>query len=63
MNDEEKYIEEKFQIYSPHNAFIKGWYTIEELQEIIATMRRIKRANDGIAEGIKNDADSTTTIR
>ena len=42
--------EEKFQIYSPDNAYIVGWYTIEELQEILATMRRIKRANVEIAK-------------
>lgn len=58
MNDEEK-----FQIYTPDTTYVKGWYTLEELQEILATMRRIKRANNGIAEGIKNDANSTTTIR
>lgn len=43
MNDEER-----FQIYTPDTTYVKGWYTLEELQEILATMRRIKRANDEI---------------
>jgi hypothetical protein len=50
MTDEEKFAEERFQIYTPHNVFIKGWYTIEELQEVIATMRRIIRANKEITK-------------
>jgi hypothetical protein len=45
MNDDEK-----FQIYTPDTTYVKGWYDIEELQEILATTRRIKRANDGITE-------------
>jgi hypothetical protein len=45
MNDDEK-----FQIYTPDTTYVKGWYDIEELQEILATMRRIKRANNGITE-------------
>ena len=55
---EEEFIEEKFQIYSPHNVFIKGWYTIEELQEVIATLRRIKRANKGITEDFTQNKTS-----
>jgi hypothetical protein len=45
MNDDEK-----FQIYTPDTTYVKGWYDLEELQEILATIRRIKRANNGITE-------------
>ena len=53
MNDDEK-----FQIYTPDTTYVKGWYDLEELQEILATMRRIKRANDGITEDFTQNQTS-----
>lgn len=53
MNDEEK-----FQIYTPDTTYVKGWYTLEELQEILATVRRIIRANDGISKDFTQNKTS-----
>lgn len=58
MTDDEKYMEEKFQIYSPHNVFIKGWYTAEELQDVIATLKRIIRANLKITQDFTDNKTS-----
>lgn len=53
MNDDEK-----FQIYTPDTTYVKGWYTLEELQEILATMRRIIRANRQITEDFTDNKTS-----
>jgi len=45
MNDEQNY-----QIYTPGKSYIKGWYTVDDLEQILETMRNINRVSDEITK-------------
>jgi hypothetical protein len=50
MNDEQNY-----QIYTPGRSYIKGWYTVEELELVLETMRRINRVSEEIIKESNNE--------
>jgi hypothetical protein len=43
MSDEQNY-----QIYAPDKTYIVGLYTVEELEQVLETMKRINRVNEEI---------------
>lgn len=49
MSDEQNY-----QIYTPGKSYIKGWYTVEELEQVVETMRRINKVNEEIIKENSN---------
>ena len=53
----------KMEVYHVNKTYLEGWYSIEDLKRIIETAERINEVNEQLAEEIKNDTNSTTTIR
>jgi hypothetical protein len=49
MSDEQKY-----QIYAPNKIYIVGLYTVEELEQVVETMRRINKVNEEIIKENSN---------
>ena len=41
--------EKNFQIYNSNLTYIDGWYSIQDIENILTTMRRIKDVDENIA--------------
>ena len=57
MSDEQNY-----QIYTPGKSYIKGWYTVEELEQVLKTMRNINRVSDEITKEIQELHTKQTSV-
>ena len=36
----------KIQMYGTEKAYLNGWFTVEEIQSILATMENMRKASD-----------------
>ena len=53
--------DKNFQIYNSNLTYIEGWYSIQDIENILRTMKRIKDVDDHIAANNKQLSENNTT--
>lgn len=49
------------QMYTPNKTYIEGWYTIDEIKEVLSTMERVNDVNDMLQRITNEELPEITT--